>query len=184
MRLALFLIFMNTATMAGDLENNEDYYIGTGVHIDAQDEKETTQSDALQTNNQYIHKTLQPSFLHDPIVYSEKVIYTGIRYVPHALCLTLGICCLLSKNPDLTYMLMRASGVAWILYYFKIGMGDDYAHSDTDSPPFMQSVYFHSFVYSGLSYLTSFSYFTHFGALHIFYDTSRHLYKTLTATKP
>jgi hypothetical protein len=182
MRFVWFLIFMNTAILAGDLGKNEPYGICAGAHIHAKDEKEITQPDALQTNNQYTCKTLQPSFIDDPIEYSGKVIYAGIRSVPHALSLTLGIGCLFSRNRDLTYMLMRASGVAWALYYFKIGMDDDYAHSD--SPPFMQSVYFNVFVYSGLSYLSCFPYFTHFGALHIFYDTSRHLHQTLTATKP
>lgn len=108
---------------------------------------------------------MQLNFFDHLFDYTGKAVNTSIICTPHALRLALGISCLYSNNQNLTYMLMRASGVAWILYHLRIGTNNDCKLHD--DPPFMKSVYFKSFIYSGLAYTTNFYYFTHLGALHI-----------------
>lgn len=124
---------------------------------------------------------MQLNFFDHLFDYTEKAVNTSIACTPHALRLALGISCLYSNNQSLTYMLMRASGVAWILYHLRIGTNTD--GKLHDDPPFMKSVYFKSFIYSGLAYTTNFYYFTHLGALHITQSAFSYWYTQFTTPK-
>jgi hypothetical protein len=170
MKFAWFLIFTNTIALAmeGDAAKEDNCRFGKKSSITI---KET------EKNN--LAKDIQPNFFDHLASHTENAICTSITCIPHAIRLTLAVTCLFSKNRDLTYALMRASGVAWALYCLKVGMGDDYIHNEGGDPPFMQSVYGTSFIYSSLSYFMHFPYFTYFGALHIAYDTCLYGYKTL-----
>jgi hypothetical protein len=166
MKFAWVLIFLTTIASASEPDEDNPLYGNNGSIV------RNNSSDQMQLN-----------FFDHLVDYTGKAFHTGITCIPHAFRLTLGISSLFSENRDLTYALMRASGVAWALYYLKIGMSNDYVHNDEDGPPFMQSVYRTSFIYSGLSYFTYFPYFTHFGALHITHDICLYGYKILTKPK-
>lgn len=163
--------------------------ISSSINATTNDEDENTNALSRHTSlieNENVKKNssdrnIQENFFDHLFNYTEQTINTSIMFTPHALRFILGVSCLYTKNQDLTYMLMRASGVAWILYHFKIGTGDHSAHEN--DTPLMQSIYLKSFIYSGLAYITTVPYFTHLGALHITHGAFSYWHTLFTIPK-